>query len=144
MGRLFGTFKNRHQATEALRKIAQQHQLCLKTLGLESGSPGPCIAYPLKRCKGVCCGAESAEIHGLRLQQALMAHKLKIWPYAGKIGIEEYNLENDIRQIHVFDSDERLQELITQTTTFKFDLDTYKLLLKVLAQKKTRVLNLTM
>ncbi len=152
MGRLFGTFKNRHQATEALRKIAQQHQLCLKALGLESGT-GPCIAYPLKRCKGVCCGAESAEIHSLRLQQALMAHKLKIWPYAGKIGIEEYNLENDIRQIHVFehwvylgvaDSDESLQELITQTTIFKFDLDTYKLLLKVLAQKKTRVLNLTM
>ena len=151
MDRMFGTFKSRHQATEALRKIAQQNRLCLKTLGLECDSSSACLAYQLKRCKGVCCGHESNEMHGLRLQQALIAHKLKSWPFAGKIAIEEYSLENDIRQIHVFEhwvylgvaeSDETLHELSTQTTTLKFDLDTYKLLIKVLAQKKTRVLNL--
>ncbi|HSH85976.1 MAG TPA: exonuclease domain-containing protein [Methylophilus sp.] len=151
MDRMFGTFKNRHQATEAMRKIAQKNRLCLKTLGLENDGDGACLAYQLKRCKGVCCGHESAEIHGLRLQQALIAHKLKAWPFVGKIGIEEYSLENDIRQIHVFehwvylgvaDSDDSLQALSTQITTLKFDLDTYKLLVKVLAQKKTRVLNL--
>ncbi len=151
MGRMFGTFKSRHQATEALRKIAQQNRLCLKTLGLENDSTGACLAYALKRCKGVCCGHESTGMHDLRLQQALIAHKLKAWPFAGKIAIEEYSLENDIRQIHVFehwvylgmaDSDDSLHELSTQTTPLKFDLDTYKLLIKVLAQKKTRVLNL--
>jgi DNA polymerase III subunit epsilon len=123
----------------------------MKTIGLEPGQSGACSAYRLRRCKGVCCGQESAEIHSLRLQQALMTHKLKVWPYAGKIGIEEYNLDNDLRQIHVFedwaylgaaDSDDGLQTLREQLTTQKFDLETYKLLLKVLPQKKTRVLNL--
>lgn len=152
MAHLFGTFKSKRQATEALRKIAEQNQLCLKVLGLETGRNSSCFAYQLKRCKGVCCGQEPVEIHALRLQQALIAHKLKIWPYAGKIGIEEYNLENDIRQIHVFEHwvylgvasrDEDLQALREQTAILKFDLDTYKLLLKVLSQKKTRVLDLS-
>lgn len=151
MGGLFGTFKSKKQATEALRKIAEKNQLCLKVLGLEGDDSGPCFATQLKRCKGVCCGHELAEIHSLRLQQALTAHKLSLWPYQGKIGIEEYNLENDIRQIHVFEhwvylgvtaTNEGLQTLCAQTTSLKFDLDTYKLLLKVLSQKKTRVLNL--
>jgi DNA polymerase III subunit epsilon len=151
LGRLFGTFKSKRQATEALRKIAELNQLCMKTIGLEPGQNGACSAYRLRRCKGVCCGQESAEIHALRLQQALMTHKLKVWPYAGKIGIEEYNLDNDLRQIHVFEdwaylgaaeSDDSLQALREQSATQKFDLETYKLLLKVLPQKKTRVLNL--
>ncbi|MFD0913433.1 exonuclease domain-containing protein [Methylophilus luteus] len=151
MGRLFGTFKTKQQATEALRKIADRNQLCLRLLGLEGGAGGPCVAFQLKRCKGACCGQEPATIHSLRLQQALVAHKLSPWPYPGKIGIEEYNLENDLRQIHVFehwayvgvaDNDDDLQALRAQTSTLTFELETYKLLLKVLPQKKTRVLNL--
>jgi DNA polymerase-3 subunit epsilon len=151
MDHLFGTFRSKRQAVETLRKIADLSHLCAKTLGLEAGRAGPCFAYQLKRCKGVCCGQESAEMHALRVQQALMAHKLKAWPYRGKIGIEEYNLENDLRQIHVFEhwvyvgvavDDEGLLALRAQKTALKFDLDSYKLLLKMLAQKKTRVLDL--
>ena len=90
-------------------------------------------------------------MHTLRLQQAMLVHKVKSWPYAGKIGIEEYSLDNGLRQVHVFerwaylgaaDSDEGLNALCEQTTVAKFDLETYKLLLKILPQKKTRVLNL--
>lgn len=148
MTQLFGTFRSKRQAIEALRKIADLSHLCVKKLGLEAGSRGPCFAYQLKRCKGVCCGQEPPEIHALRVQQALMAHKLKSWPYRGKIGIEEYSLENDVRQMHVFEhwvylgvaeDDDRLQDLRTQKTALKFDLDSYKLLLKMLAHKKTRV-----
>lgn len=151
MTQLFGTFRSKRQAVETLRKIADLSHLCAKTLGLEAGRAGPCFAYQLKRCKGVCCGQESAEMHALRVQQALMAHKLKAWPYRGKIGIEEYNLENDLRQIHVFEhwvyvgvavDDEGLLALRAQKTALKFDLDSYKLLLKMLSQKKTRVLDL--
>lgn len=151
MAQLFGTFRSKRQAVETLRKIADLSHLCAKTLGLETGRAGPCFAYQLKRCKGVCCGQESPEIHALRVQQALMAHKLKAWPYRGKIGIEEYNLENDLRQIHVFEhwvylgvaeDEDSLQALRAQKTALKFDLDSYKLLLKMLSQKKTRVLDL--
>lgn len=151
MAQLFGTFRSKRQAVETLRKIADLSHLCAKTLGLETGRAGPCFAYQLKRCKGVCCGHEPPEIHALRVQQALMAHKLKAWPYRGKIGIEEYNLENDLRQIHVFEhwvylgvaeDEDSLQALRAQKTALKFDLDSYKLLLKMLSQKKTRVLDL--
>lgn len=151
LGQLFGTFRSKRQASEALRKIAEQHQLCFKALGLEEGRTGACFGFQLKRCKGVCCAQESAEIHTLRVQQALMVHQLKAWPYRGKIGIEEYSLEHGLRQIHVFEhwtylgvaeSDEALRDLRSQTGALRFDLDTYKLLLKVLAQKKTRVLDL--
>jgi len=151
MAQLFGTFRSKRQAVETLRKIADLSHLCAKTLGLETGGAGPCFAYQLKRCKGVCCGQEPPEIHALRVQQALMAHKLKAWPYRGKIGIEEYNLENDLRQIHVFEhwvylgvaeDEDSLQALRAQKTALKFDLDSYKLLLKMLSQKKTRVLDL--
>ena len=147
---LFGTFKSKRQATEALRKIAELNQLCLKELGLEPGRSGACLAYP-KRCKGVCCGQEDASMHALRLQQAMLVHKIKSWPYAGKIGIEEYSLDNDLRQVHVFerwaylgaaDSDEGLNALRAQVVPTGFDLDMYKLLLKILPQKKTRVLDL--
>lgn len=151
MAQLFGTFRSKRQAVETLRKIADLSHLCAKTLGLETGRAGPCFAYQLKRCKGVCCGQEPPEIHALRVQQALMAHKLKAWPYRGKIGIEEYNLEHDLRQIHVFEhwvylgvaeDDESLLALREQKTVLKFDIDSYKLLLKMLSQKKTRVLDL--
>lgn len=152
LSHMYGAFRNKRQAVETLRKIAELSHLCLKSLGLEAGRSGPCFAYQLKRCKGVCCGQESAEGHALRVQMALMAHKLKVWPYPGKIGIEEYNLDNDLRQIHVFEhwvyvgvaeDDAGLQALRTQKTALKFDLDSYKLLLKMLAAPKTRIVDLS-
>ena len=151
LGTLFGTFKSQRQALEALRKIAQVHQLCLHLLGLELETDGPCSASQLKRCKGACCGRESPAIHYLRLQQALAAHKLKSWPFAGKIGIREQNAENDKIQLHVFEewnylgvleNDADLTELLQQKTAYKFDLDTYKLLLKAFAHPKTHIVQL--
>ncbi len=150
MAQLYGTFRNKRQALETLRKIAELSHLCLKALGLESGRTGPCFAYQLKRCKGVCCGQEPVALHAIRVQQALMAHRLKVWPYRGKIGIEEISHENDLRQIHVFEhwvylgvaeDDDTLYALQSQKTPLKFDLDSYKLLLKMLANKRTRLID---
>lgn len=152
LGVLFGTFKSKRQAIEALRKIAEAHQLCPRLLGLEPAGNGACFASQIKRCKGVCCGRESAEIHYLRLQQALVAHKLKSWPYAGKIGIREQNAENDKIQLHVFEywtylgaieNDADLTEKLQQKVEFKFDLDTYKLLLKAFNHPQTHIVQLT-
>lgn len=151
LSQLFGTFKTKRQAVETLRKIAEAHQLCPKLLGLESGK-GACFASQIKRCKGACCGKESLAMHYLRLQQALMANKLKTWPFAGKIGIREHNRFNDKTQIHVFEywtylgaveSEIDLHEIASQKTIFKFDLDTYKLLLKALSDPKTHLLQLS-
>lgn len=150
LGQLYGTFKTKRQALEVLRTLAERHQLCPQLLGLESGK-GACFGSQIKRCKGVCCGREAPEIHYLRLKTALIAHKLNTWPYAGKIGLREHNKLSNLTQIHVFEhwtylgvaeSDEDLQRMIAEKTVFKFDLDSYKLLLKALKDPKSQLMQL--
>ena len=150
VGQLFGTFRSKRQAVEVLRQIAEAHGLCEKLLGLESGK-GACFAHQLRRCKGVCAGKEAPEMHYLRLQQALSAHRLKTWPYAGRIGIREYDAASDQTQIHVFEhwchlvtaSDEAaLDDAIEPGRPLAFDLDTYKLLLKELHRSKLEIIRL--
>ena len=151
LGHLFGTFKTKRQALETLRMIATAHQLCPRFLALEPAKAGACFASQIKQCKGVCCGRESPEIHYIRLSQALMAHRLKPWPYAGKIGIREQSHENDQIQMHVFEhwtylgmveNDNDLTEITQAKHEYKFEMDTYKLLLRVLSNIKTSVINL--
>ncbi len=150
VGQLFGTFRSKRQAVEVLRQIAETHGLCEKMLGLENGK-GACFGHQLRRCKGVCAGKEALEIHYLRLQQALAAHRLKTWPYAGRIAIREYDAASDQTQIHVFEhwchlvtaSDEAtLYESIEPGRPLAFDLDTYKLLLKELNRNKLEIIRL--
>ena len=142
---LFGTFRTKKQATEALRSIAQVNALCPQWLGLETGKSA-CFAYQLKRCNGVCCEKENPEIHYLRLQQALMKHRFKSWPYSGPIGIREYHAESDKTEIHVIhqwchlatvDNESELEYALAQKNTLAFDLDTYKLLYRHLQTKPT-------
>ncbi len=149
-GQLFGTFRSKRQAVEVLRQMAETHALCPKLLGLESGKGG-CFAYQLRRCKGVCAGREAPELHYLRLQQALAAHRLKTWPYPGKIGIREQNPLTGHTQLHVFEhwcglgsvEDETgLDALMIAKSEKYFDLDTYKLLLKALGQMKSEIIQL--
>jgi DNA polymerase III subunit epsilon len=144
MGDLFGTFRSKKQATEALRNIATEHQLCQKLLGLESGK-GACFASQLKRCNGACSGKEDKVIHHLKLQQALTRHRLKAWPYQNKIGIREHNSVTGQTDIHLFDqwchlgtvnNEADLEEMMQTKTVFAFDLDSYKLILKTLKNTK--------
>ena len=149
LGQLFGTFRSKRQATEVLRSIAEQHQLCLKALGLESGK-GACFAHQLKRCKGVCAGKEAPVLHHLRLKQAIAAHQLKTWPFKGKIGILEANALNGKSTLHIFEhwvylgsleDESALDEMVTtQPSDMMFDLDTYKLLLKELNKPKVKLI----
>lgn len=140
LGQLFGTFRSKRHATEVLRQLADTHTLCPKLLGLESGK-GPCFAYQLRKCKGACTHREDPNLHYLRLQQALAAHRLKTWPYPGKIGVREFDPISGRSAIHVFqhwcqigtvDNEHDLAELQHTRQDVMFDLDTYKLLLKVL------------
>ncbi len=150
MDDLFGTFKSKKQAVEALRSIATEHQLCQKLLGLESGK-GACFAAQIKRCNGACCGKEDKVIHHLKLKQALVKHRLKAWPYATKIGVREHNKFSNITEIHVFDqwchlgtvnNEADLAELTQTRTVFAFDLDSYKVLLKMLAKPNIELIKL--
>jgi DNA polymerase-3 subunit epsilon len=150
MGGLFGTFRSKREATEALRNIATEHQLCLKLLGLESGK-GACFASQIKRCNGACCGKENKVIHHLKLQQALVKHRLKAWPYDSKIGIREHNQFSNQTDIHIFDqwchlgtvnAEADLEEMMQSKVVFAFDFDSYKLLLKTLKKPNIELFKL--
>jgi DNA polymerase-3 subunit epsilon len=138
-GQMFGPYRSKNQAISHLRELADQHGLCLRALGLETGK-GCCFAHQIGHCKGVCCGEEAPQRHHLRLQMALVTHKLQVWPFAGRVGLRERNPLSGRTDIHVFDqwchlatvhSEEELAEVLqTRPDTLAFDLDTYRLAIK--------------
>ncbi len=139
-GFLYGMFRTKRAATEAIRQMAIEHRLCPRLLGLETGQ-GACFSYQLKKCSGVCAGKETPEIHYLRLKQALIGMRLESWPYEGRIGIREIDKVSGRTQIQVFEQwchlttvedDIQMDEARQSRYEFIFDLDTYKLLNKAL------------
>jgi DNA polymerase-3 subunit epsilon len=146
---LYGLFRSKPSAIEALRKIMLDNKLCPRMLGLESGK-GTCFSHQLKRCDGACAGKESPEFHYLRLKQALVPLRLKAWPYPGKVCIREVNENTGGHQLHVFENwcylgtvqdEEELHELVQADPSLSFDLDIYNLLQKRLS-KETKVIYL--
>jgi DNA polymerase-3 subunit epsilon len=140
-GQMYGVYRSKNQALSSLRELADLHGLCHQALGLESGK-GRCFAHQIGRCKGVCCGGEKPELHYLRLKLALQQQQLRVWPYAGKIGLREYDTKTGRSEMHVFDqwchlatvqNEAELEDAINTSSPLAFDLDTYRLLLKHLA-----------
>ena len=70
---LRGVFRSRRAALEALRGLADEHGLCLQTLGFEAARKrtGACFRHQIRRCAGVCAGRESLAAHQARLVLAL-------------------------------------------------------------------------
>jgi len=134
-GESYGAFRNASEATKTLRAMAAQYQLCDIRLGLQKGS-GPCFAYQLKRCKGVCAGQESPLQHDLRLAQALQNIRIARWPFSGPVGVRESDADREV--LHVIDQwiylgaarcEDEAHDLIEQPRP-AFDLDTYHILLR--------------
>lgn len=149
MAYLFGTFRSKKQAIEAIRNIAQEKNLCLKALGVESGK-GACFGNQIKRCKGVCIGQEDRQIHYLRVQQALFSLKLKSWGFKGRIAIKEQHPETQKIELHIFDqwrhldtlkSEDEIHAFDQPMQALAFDLDTYHLLAKYLAKGNLEVMD---
>lgn len=141
-GNSHGLFRNRKKAVDTLRKLATDHQLCLKTMGLEKGK-GSCFSYQLKKCRGACVGDESSEQHRLRLSTALLPIRFKAWPYKGPIGIKEHNPENSFEEIHLVDqwvyigsakNHEDVHSLLEQPHAGSLDIDIYRILQKSLSK----------
>lgn len=87
---LYGLFRSRRAAMEALHVLADEHRLCLGMLGLERLPPGrACFRSMLKKCAGACSGQETAHAHHERLQQALEHMRVACWPYDGAIAMVE-------------------------------------------------------
>ncbi len=137
-GQLYGVYRSKRQATQALSALADAHGLCPRVLGLESGA-GRCFSHQLGRCRGVCCEREAPQLHRLRVELALVGQRLHAWPHAGKVGLREHDAASGRTDIHVFDQwchlatvhDEAgLQDALDRGDKLAFDLDTYRLLLK--------------
>ncbi len=135
---MYGVYRSKNQAVTALHALAEQHMLCPQTLGLEAGK-GRCFAHQLGRCKGVCCGLEKPALHRLRLQLALAALQLHVWPHKGPIALREHCPSTDRTDIHVFDqwchlatvhNDDELHDALHTRANLAFDIDTYRLLTK--------------
>ena len=139
---LYGLFKTQRSAKQMLETICDEEAFCKAALGMEkSAKERPCFAYQIKKCRGACVGIETVKHHNMRLLIALQKLALKVWPYAGPVGIKEG------KQIHVVDhwryfgtasGDDELQEVLTSGAP-AFDADTYKLLVKFMAKRTTKV-----
>ena len=133
-----GTFRSRRDAAKALEQMVRAHQLCARALGLEEGE-GSCFGFQVGRCRGACCGQEPLALHAARVRLSLAPHKLRRWPFGGRIGIRERDWRG-LEETHVFD---RWRYLGTVDATGEFDrlpdacdadfdLDCYRILCRLL------------
>jgi len=129
----YGLFKSKKEATEVLRALAAEHNLCDTLLGLEKATPGkPCFGHQIKRCKGACIGREPLAKHTMRLVGAFARIKLVSWPLNGPAIIregEEAHLIDGWRYLGTARSDEDIRTLLEHGRP-AFDRDTYKILSK--------------
>ena len=144
-GALYGLFNSPRAAIQALRSIAEQHQLCLAMLGIENVASGrSCFAYQLRSCSGACVGTESVQQHQLRLITALQAMALKTWPHPGPVGVKEgghLHIINQWRYRGTAVTEADVDELLGGATR-GFDADIYKLLVKHFNKRTTSIVPL--
>ncbi len=136
---LYGLYASRHAAMEELYQLADRHQLCYGSLGLEKLKPGrACFRATIKLCGGVCRGEESPEAHSQRLRASLEGVRVACWPYPGAIGLTEryqYDPHEDKCQIHVIRNwfylgsvSDLSKALELDVMDVGFDTDGYKIL----------------
>jgi DNA polymerase-3 subunit epsilon len=138
----YGLYRSLQAAQKALAELANKNNLCRKLLGLEKAS-GACFGQQTRTCLGACLNQEDAERYNLRMQIALNALQLKVWPYDGMIGIKEKHPSRSWEQMHIIynwshiatvDSEAELHHLLAHGSdhSISFDLDSYKLLSKAI------------
>jgi DNA polymerase-3 subunit epsilon len=147
-----GVFRSKRAARLALRGLADEHRLCLQTLGMDDASrPGPCFRHQLGRCGGVCAGKENVHLHHARLAAALAGWQGAGWPHRGPVGIVERDRGNDATEVHVVDrwcylgsarSDGELAELLQDARRPRFDYDQYRILARHLGKRGVRTVPL--
>jgi DNA polymerase-3 subunit epsilon len=138
---LYGLFRSRSAALEAMREIAAAHGLCPIVLGLEKGK-GPCFAHQLKRCRGACVGKESRAAHALRLATALAQLRMRPWPFKGRVAVREGGHDAGLIVLDRWcylgtaRSEAELADLADSRPQPVFDLDTYKILSRYFASPR--------
>lgn len=148
-----GVFRSKRAALAALRGLADEHGLCLQTLGLERAQRrrAACFRHQIGRCAGVCAGRESAAAHDARVSAALGRLKAVSWPWRGPVGVVEEDRARDATDVHVVynwcylgtaGSEAEVAELLEGGARARFDLDQYKVLARHLLGGHARVVEL--
>jgi len=143
---VLGVFRTTTQAKAKLRALAKEYRLCHKLLGLEPGE-GACFAHQLKACNGACAGKENTEEYNARFDAAFAERRLKTWPYAGTVMIDEK--ENAERGTVLFIDNwallgayrydgEEFSSLVEDGMPDGFDYDTYKILARYMLNPRNR------
>jgi len=152
---LHGIFRSRRSALAALRGLAAEHGLCLQTLGFERRRKGPgfqaCFHHQIRRCAGVCAGAESPHQHLARIGAALARLKLPAWPWRGPVGVVEHDAARDATEVHLVEqwcwlgsarSEAEVAEVLQGAPRARFDLDHFRIFTRHLGAGRTRVIEL--
>ncbi len=146
---LFGVFASRAKAHAFMRHLADEHNLCHATLGLEKAplSPGRgCFGYQVKRCLGSCAGIETLADHASRALDALEGARLVKWPHEGPIAVCERDEASGREAWHVIDrwcyigtcpTRDGIAPLLADSPDLRpFDSDVYSLIAKRLAPEQ--------
>jgi DNA polymerase III subunit epsilon len=151
-GDAFGMYRSERLARKALENLARENQWCFKVLGLEQG-PGSCVGLQVGRCRGACAGKEPSAVHLMRVKLKLMPQRLEPWPHEGPMMVREGAGER--AQYHVIDGwqllatvgadtddVEELRRAGTRSRRAGFDIDSYRILTRLLREPRYRPLPL--
>src|SRR2546421_493289 len=136
---VYGVFRTRRAALQMLRALADEHSLCLQTLGFDAKRQGACFRHQIGRCFGVCASRESIHAHHGRLATALATLKTPAWPYPGPVGIVESAAARDTTEVHAVDRwcylgaarcEPEMADLLDERP--RFDYDQYRILSRYL------------
>lgn len=147
---VYGMWRSRPAAMAALRAAADEHRLCLQTLGFDVKRLGSCLRHQMGRCAGVCAGKENIHVHHARVATALASLKSAAWPHRGPLGVVEHDRARDATEVHVLDRwcylgtascDSEVAELL-EARRPRFDYDHYRILARHLGKRGVRVVPL--
>ena len=136
---VYGSFRTKKEADNALRELATLYKLCPRRIGIEPWGDGACLAHQMKRCAGVCAGKEDHAAHDERLLKVLESLRIRRWPWAGPVAIREHHAESGRSAVHVVDywcllgsvtDESELAGLLEAPPGRVFELDTYRILLR--------------
>jgi DNA polymerase-3 subunit epsilon len=152
---VYGLYRTRAAAMQSLRALADEHRLCLQTLGFDITRQGSCLRHQTGRCAGVCASRESIHVHHVRVAAALAGLKAVDWPHRGPLGIVETDRAREATEVHVVDRwcylgsaqcDAEVAELLQSNRESarppRFDYDHYRILARHLRKRGVRVMAL--
>ena len=134
---ILAIFKHKKQGNGYLERIAKEHRLCHKLTGLQR-THSYCFAYHLHQCNGACVGEEEPAVYNARVEMAFLDRRIRAWPFAGAILIEERDAFTGEGEVFLVDqwclvSSFRYSDIGYQlqiSGPHRFDYDAYKILLR--------------